>query len=90
MSLVLRRMELERAQNAGWLFVALGVIQGLTSASGWFSVDDSVWSKLFPIGAGIVALVFIVYGIERLRSARAALRRFEADHGQDAGKQKPV
>lgn len=84
-------MKLERARNSGWLLVFIGAIYIVVATIfGLQSGSRGEWAVVVAIGVGVVAVCLIVFGVTRIVAGRAALRRFEDEHGVDAGKQRPV
>lgn len=91
MLLATERMKLERARNSGWLFVVIGALNIAGAVNfGLQSASRGEWAVVVAIAVGVVAVCLIVFGITRIVAGQAALRRFEDEHGVDAGKQRPV
>lgn len=85
------RMKLERARNSGWRFVVIGGINIVAAVNfGLQSDARGQWAAVVAIAVGVVAVCLIVFGITRILAGQAALRRFEDEHGADAGKQAPI
>lgn len=87
-SLIQQRMRLDRARTAA-IWTLIGAVF-LASGSVWTLVSEGADAPWWRWGAAITFIVLTVYGVIRLVSAVGSLRRFTAEHGPDAGRQKPV
>lgn len=86
-SLIQQRMELDRQRHGA---VAQIVITLLLAAAFLPSVGNYTALPWLPVLWLVCAGVAVVDGWRRVRAARRALSAFEAEHGADAGVQKPV
>lgn len=84
-SLIQQRLALQRRRNAAIFSLCLGATLLILWAV-LFAVDGpSVGGTLGAISMALLAIV----GAFSLRSALRGIRAFEAEHGADAGVQKP-
>ena len=82
-SLIQQRMAFERERFFG---ITLAVSGGIFVAVAFWNITraDALW---YPILMGILFSVIFVIGLVQVARSTRRLRRFEAEHGKDAGRQ---
>jgi hypothetical protein len=80
-------MELDRQRTGAVVQLSLTALWLALGSLSFGRYPETPWVPWVWLAGGIVS---IVDGWRRLRAARRALRAFEAEHGADAGVQKPV
>ena len=86
-SLIMQRLALDSQRTAARVeLVLVAVWLGLILPS-LGQYPDAPWIPILALATRITGLV---HGMRRLRRVRQAVSAFEAEHGTDAGVQKPV
>lgn len=86
--IIMQRMAVERGRSgaiywivAGCIFLSMSVTRG---------APENVLDWVLLVGGAVFAVGLIVSGIFQLRARARRIAEFEAQHGADAGKQRPV
>ncbi|MCR2791802.1 hypothetical protein NQ156_01850 [Microbacterium sp. zg.Y625] len=86
MSLKQQRLQIEAKRSTGVLFCVLGAIMAAVSL--WVLLGDP--QNIGGWLSAVTPLILIPLGVFNLVTYRRELAAFEAEHGEDAGRQDPV